>query len=107
VTLEGEEPEEKPLYLASLKDKAVVYTEIVPDCSRATLQGVIRGRVGPESVIHSDGWRGYNGLVDLGYQKHYRVQHGENEFVNKYCHINGIESFWTYAKTCLIRFRGM
>jgi transposase-like protein len=84
-----------------------VYAEIVPDCSRATLQGVIRGRVDPESVIHSDGWRGYNGLVDLGYQKHYRVQHGENEFANDHSHSNGIESFWAYAKTRLVRFRGM
>ena len=84
-----------------------VYTEIVPDCSQATLQGIIRGRVDPQSVIHSDGWRGYNGLVDLGYQKHYRVQHGENEFANEHSHINGIESFWAYAKTRLIRFRGL
>ena len=44
-----------------------VYTEVVPDCSRATLQGIIRGRVDVSSVINSDGWRGYNGLVDLGY----------------------------------------
>ena len=43
-----------------------VYTEIVPDCSKATLQSIIRGKVAPESVINSDGWRGYNGLVDLG-----------------------------------------
>jgi len=43
-----------------------VYTEIVPDAKRATLQGIIRGKVDPLSVINSDGWRGYNGLVDLG-----------------------------------------
>jgi hypothetical protein len=42
-----------------------VYTEIVPDCARKTLQAIIRGKVEPESIIHSDSWRGYNGLVDL------------------------------------------
>jgi transposase-like protein len=78
-----------------------VYTEIVPDCSKATLQKVIRGRVDPESVIHSDSWRDYNGLVDLGYQKHFRVRHGDDEFVRGKSHINGIESFWGYAKTRL------
>ena len=30
----------------------------LPDCSRVSLQGIIRGRAGLESVIHSDGWRG-------------------------------------------------
>ena len=84
-----------------------VYTEIVPDCRRATLQAVIRGRVSLESVIHSDGWRGYNGLVDIGYKKHYRVRHGANEFANKRSNINGIESFWSFAKTRLSRFRGI
>ena len=97
----------KTIVFGLFKRYGRVYTEIVPDCSRATLQGIIRGRVDPESVIHSDGWRGYNGLVDLGYQKHYRVQHGENEFANVHSHINGIESFWAYAKTRLVRFRGM
>ncbi len=43
-----------------------VYTEIVPDCSKATQQGIIRGRVDLATIINSDGWRGYNGLVDLG-----------------------------------------
>ena len=38
-----------------------VYTEIVPDCSKPTLQGIIRGRVDPRTVINSDGWRGTAG----------------------------------------------
>lgn len=83
------------------------YTEIVPNTSRKTLQGVIRGRVDLESVIHSDGWRAYNGLVDLGYKKHFRVYHSKNEFAHGKNHINGIESFWGYAKTRLSKFRGM
>ena len=97
----------KTIVFGIFKRQGRVYTEIVPDCSRATLQAVIRGRVSLESVIHSDGWRGYNGLVDLGYQKHFRVNHGENEFANERSHINGIESFWGYAKTRLARFRGL
>jgi len=84
-----------------------VYTEIVPNCSKATLQEVIRGKVELESVIYSDRWRGYNGLVDVGYGKHLRVDHGRDEFVNGRTHINGIEGFWGYAKSRLVRFRGM
>ena len=84
-----------------------VYTEVVPDCAKATLQGIIRGRVDPDSVIHSDGWRGYDGLVDLGYKKHYRVQHGKDQFAAGRSHINGIESFWSYAKRRLMKFHGI
>ena len=84
-----------------------VFTEIVPDCAKATLQAVIRGRVSLDSIIHSDHWRGYNGLVDLGYKKHYRVHHGTNEFARGKNHINGIESFWSFAKNRLIKFNGI
>ena len=84
-----------------------VYTEIVPDCAKRTLQGIIRGKVDPESVIHSDHWRGYNGLVDMGYKKHYRIHHGNDEFANGKNHINGIESFWSFAKRRLEKFHGI
>ena len=82
-----------------------VYTEIVPDCSKATLQAIIRGRVGLESVSHSDGWRGYAGLVDMGYQKHLRVDHGKDEFAKGTVHINGMEGFWGIAKIRLAKYR--
>ena len=97
----------KTIVFGIFKRDGMVYTEIVPNCSKKTLQGVIRGRVELESVIHSDGWRGYNGLVDIGYAKHLRVDHGRNEFVRGRSHINGIEGFWGFAKSRLSRFRGM
>ena len=84
-----------------------VYTEIVPDCAKRTLQAIIRGRVKLDTIIHSDCWRGYNGLVVIGYKKHYRVHHGRNEFANRKSHINGIESFWSFAKRRLMKFHGI
>jgi transposase-like protein len=46
----------------------------------------------------------YHGLVDIGYDKHFRVHHGKNEFVRGNSHINGIESFWSYTKIRLVKF---
>ena len=87
-----------------------VYTEIVSDCSKATLQAIIRGKVAVESVINSDGWRGYNGLVDLGYG-HFRVNHSKDEFARADAHgkhhINGMEGFWGLAKVRLAKFKGL
>ncbi len=85
-----------------------VYTEIVPDCSKKTLQAVIMGKVDIHSIMFTDGWRGYDGLVDVGFDKHFRVNHSANEFAkNKTVHINGIESFWSFTKRRLGKFNGV
>ncbi len=97
----------KTIVFGLLKRDGKVYTEVIPDCKKATLQAIIRGRVSADAVIHSDGWRGYDGLVDVGYAKHYRVSHGDNEFANDQSHINGIESFWSFAKRRLQKFNGV
>ena len=72
----------------------------------------------PRTIINSDpknpsfGWRGYNGLVDLGYG-HFRVDHSHpknpslDEFTKGTVHINGIEGFWGLAKVRLAKFKGL
>lgn len=97
----------KTIVFGLLKRDGKVYTEIVADCKKATLQAIIRGHVSLEAVIHTDAWRGYDGLVDVGYAKHYRVNHAQNEFARGAHHINGIESFWSYAKRRLQKFNGV
>lgn len=86
--------------------KGRVYTELVTDCSAKTLQKIIRGRISSESVIHSDGWRGYDGLVDVGFDKHLRINKSKH-FASKGIHINGIEAFWSFTKRRLSKFNGV
>ena len=97
----------KTIVFGIYKRNGSVYTEIVSDAARKTLQNIIRGKVSLDSVIHSDGWRGYNGLVDVGYSKHLRVNHSHDVFAVGDVHINGIESFWSYAKRRLQKFNGV
>lgn len=97
----------KTIVFGTLESNAKVYTRIVPDCSRATVQAIIRGKVEVEGLIHWDKWRGYNGLVDIGYSKHFRVDHRDNKFSNGRSHINGIEPFWGFAKRRLQKFNGV
>lgn len=54
-----------------------VYMEIVPDAKASTLQAIIRGYADIESVIHTDDWRGYDRIVDFGYEKHFHVNYGK------------------------------
>ena len=97
----------KTIVFGILKRNGVVYTEIVPDASKASLIRVIRGHISADSEINTDGWKAYDGLVHMGYEKHYRVHHGSNEFARGKQHINGIESFWSYAKGHLAKFHGI
>lgn len=97
----------KTIVFGVLKRNGKVYTKIIPNVTRAILTRIIKTKVRSGSTIHSDGWDGYDGLVDLGYRKHYRVNHGQNEFARGKSHINGIENFWGLAKVRLARFRGI
>ncbi|MBO0356720.1 IS1595 family transposase [Hymenobacter sp. BT186] len=89
------------------KQDGQVYTEIVLNCQKETLQAIIRGKTDVAAMVNTDGWRGYNGLVDVGVDRHFRVRHGQDEFVRGASHSNGIESFWRFAKARLQPFRGV
>ncbi len=97
----------KTIVFGIFKRQGKVYTEVVPDTTKKTLQAIIRGRISLDSCIHSDGWRSYDGLVDVGYDKHYRINHGDDEFARGNRHINGIESFWSFANRRLAQFNGV
>ena len=95
----------KTIVFGLFKRGGQVYTEIVPDCSKKTLQAIIRGKIDVAAMVNTDGWRGYDGLVDVGFDRHFRVRHGRDEFVQGASHINGIESFWSFAKARLHPFK--
>ncbi len=100
----------KVIVFELLKRNGKVYTQIVPNVSRETLKQIVQAKVEPDSTIYSDDWRSYDGLVDWGYKRHYRVNHGNNEFVNRTNprnHINDIENFWGIAKVRLAKLRGL
>ena len=89
-----------------LKRHGKVYVEIVKDCSKASLMPIIQGKILEGSVCYTDGWKAYEGLIVNGYD-HYRVFHSHNEFARGKSHVNGIESFWSFAKRRLAKFNGM
>ncbi|MFI3242520.1 MAG: IS1595 family transposase [Alphaproteobacteria bacterium] len=91
---------------ALLKRDGKVFVSIVAKCNREDLMPFIQGKILEGSTIHTDGWRTYEGLVLNGYD-HYRVFHSHNEFARGKCHVNGIESFWSFAKRRLGKFNGI
>ena len=89
-----------------LKRNGKVFVSIVKNCSKQELMPIIQGKVLAGSTIHTDGWKAYDGLILNGYD-HYRVHHSDNEFARGKCHVNGIESFWSFAKRRLAKFNGI
>lgn len=97
----------KTIVFGIYKRNGKVYTEIVPNVRKDTLLQIVRGKVSLDSVIHTDGFRSYDSIVHLGYQKHFRILHSADKFADGSNHINGIEGFWGYAKVRLTKFRGL
>jgi transposase len=97
----------KHIVFGLIKRGGKVYTQVVKNCSRSTLMPIIEQKVNKDSTVYTDGFKTYDGLVNFGYKKHYRVKHGDNEFAAGHKHINGIENFWGIAKSRLNKFRGI
>jgi transposase len=88
-----------------------VHCQIVRNCSKTTLQAIIGGRVELSAEITTDGFKSYDGLVEAGFSKHHRINkyYGRDKvrFSDNGVHINGIESFWSYAKRRHAKFNGL
>ena len=79
-----------------LKRNGYVWMQIVKDYSASELLPLLRDCSDlAESIIYSDTWKAYDGLVYYGAKTHYRVKHSKNEFALGRNHINGIEIFFT------------
>ena len=77
--------------------------EICPDNRRdaETLLPLIQKHIAPGTTIHSDCWKAYGSLEELGY-KHYTVNHSEHyKDPETGVHTNNIESNWRPLKRAL------
>jgi transposase len=96
-----------PVFGIKKRDDGTVYTQIIENASKATLLPIVKRLVtSKDSVVYTDKWRGYDGLVFDGY-KHFRVNHSKQYSNRKGTHINGIENFWGYSKQRLAKFHGI
>jgi len=89
-----------------LKRQGRVYVKPVESCSRKDLLPIIKGQILEQATIYTDGWKAYDCLVTEGY-RHHRIHHHENEFSRGRNHVNGIESFWSYAKLRMAQMKGI
>jgi len=90
-----------------LQREGKVFTSPVDRCTKKEVLPVILNRVAQGVDIFTDGWKSYDALAVYGFN-HKKVRHEEDEFSNgNGNHINGIESFWSFAKRRLAKFNGI
>ena len=82
-----------------------VRVEVVQDVQGETLLEMAIKKVKRGSLIYTDKFRSYNGLITYGF-RHRRIDHGKR-FVNGKVYINGIEGFWSFAKERLMKYHGV
>ena len=88
-----------------LERNGKVKVEIVQDVKAETLLRETIRKVKRGSLVYTDRFRSYDGLVAYGF-RHERIDHAQH-FVNGKVYINGIEGFWSYAKGKLLKFHGL
>ncbi|HPD77673.1 MAG TPA: IS1595 family transposase [Spirochaetota bacterium] len=88
-----------------LERNGKVKVEIVKDVTSETLLKLTIKKVRRGSLIYTDKYKSYNGLLSLGF-KHMRIDHSKR-FGNGKVYINGIEGFWSFAKERLLKYHGV
>ncbi len=88
-----------------LRCSGKVYAVMIPNAKAATVLPIIREKVKPDSILHTDGFKVYNAL-DLSGFRHDRMNRSEC-FVEQPNHSHGIENFWNQAKHHLRKFNGI
>jgi transposase-like protein len=77
--------------------KGRVIATVANDATKATLHGIAKERILPESVVFTDEYASYNGLEGEGYE-HRRINHSAGVYVLGDVHTNTIEGFWSLVK---------
>lgn len=72
-----------------LKRDEVVLVSLVNNCSKESLMPIIQVKILEDSIIYTDEWKAYYGLILNGYE-HYRVHHSKNRFAGGKSHVNDI-----------------
>ncbi len=81
-----------------------IHAEIIPDCKKAPLRAIIRGRSVDKAVLRNNGWHGLDGLIDAEYKQPFKVvQADELKGIN----LRVIDDFWSFSRTRLGKFNGV
>jgi transposase len=97
-------PHKTPVF-GILERHGQVQVSVVPNCGAAILRDHTLRWVKRGTLVYTDKWDGYDTLAFCGY-RHLRLDHARH-FARGKVHINGLEGFWSYAKTKFVKHHGV
>ena len=71
---------------------------VANDATTATLHGIAKEKILPESTVFTDELPAYNGLENVGGYQHRRINHSAKVYVVGDVYTNTIEGFWSLVK---------
>lgn len=85
-----------------------IHTEMVDESYSLKFRDIVRGKTPWEAMDYSiNYWYEFDGLVELGKNKYFRLNQTKKGVNGYTTHINGIKSFWSFAQMRLLKFRGV
>lgn len=86
------------LGMVERSERGRVKLVVVEDRKKSTLHDIIKESIKADSVIYTDGWRGYNDLEE-SFQSHMTVNHSKHfKDPETQVHTNTIEGTWNGVK---------
>ena len=95
-----------PVIIGIYERNGRVFTEFAPARNAVMFQSLIHGKISADRIHHAEAWCRYDGLVDLGCGKYYRISKGV-AFAPQYAHNRGIDAFWGFAKQRFNKLKGI
>jgi len=94
---------------ALIKHEDGVFTEMAPDCRKAFLSTVIRGREGFDASGNRNGYHSFDALASLELEKPFQVQRYLTNSATDQTEVTDaeIDHFWAYVKRRLEKFHGV
>jgi transposase len=89
---------EKGIVIGAVERGGKVVALVATDVTKATLHGIAKEYVLPESIVYTDHYPAYLGLNKINGYQHQRINHSAGIYVMGDIHTNTIEGFWSLVK---------
>ena len=89
---------EKAIVIGAVERQGKVVALVSTDATKATLHGIAKEYVLPESIVYTDHYPAYMGLDKINGYQHRRINHTAGIYVMGDIHTNTIEGFWSLVK---------